>query len=82
MHHQHSELEYGEWMSPSEAFPPQEFVYVNCTMSAFPLVPLRKCQSRLKVNVQINSPCRKSFFFLPFLPLSSAYITFSLTKEC
>lgn len=62
-----SAFESGEWMSPSEEFPPQEFVYVICIMmSAFPLVPLCKCQSRLKVSVRLILRVEKSFFFLPF----------------
>lgn len=69
-------------MSPSEEFPLQEFVYVIRSMSTFPLVPLCKCQSRLKVSVQINSPCRKKLFLSSFFFLTSAYTTSFFTEEC
>lgn len=69
-------------MSPPEELPLQEFVYVICTVSAFPPVPPRKCQSRLKLSAQINSPCRKKLFFHAFFFLSSAHTTSFFTKEC
>lgn len=61
-----------EWMSPSEQFPPQEFVCVICTAATFPFVLLCECQSGLKVSMQISSPCTK-MLFLSSVFFSSAH---------
>lgn len=45
-----------------------------------PHLSLCKCQSRLEVSAQINSPCRKKLFLSLFFPLSSAYTTSFFTK--
>lgn len=68
-------------MSPSERFPLQEFVYVICTMSAFSFVQPCKCQSRLKVSAQINSPRRKNAFSFIYFPLKCLH-NLLLFEEC
>lgn len=65
-------IESGEWMSPSEEFLLQEFVFVICTMSPFPLVPLcarADWRSVLRLILHVE----KCFSFFLFFPLKCLY---------
>lgn len=77
-------IESGEWMSLSAEFLLQEFVYVICTLSPFPPVPLCKCSAKAdwRSVLRLILHVEKSNFFLSFFPLSSAYTTSVFTKEC